>query len=227
MTLGELKTLIRQRADQENSEFISESELDSYVNASCGELFDLLVNTNEDYYTSSSGITVSDSSGILPLPTNCYKIRGVDYAIDNTRYQTVRSFEFLSRNQLNNSDSLLGNYPFHPQVRYKILGNNLMLLPASQANGTYKLWFIPYFTILSSDSSSVDSAMLPWIEYVVADCAAKLAAKEESDLRPFLAAKDGMRQRIQATATIRDQSEPHQVTRTRSRGRRGIGPFGY
>ena len=40
VTLAQLKELVRQRADQQHSEFVSDSELVSYINNSYKELYD-------------------------------------------------------------------------------------------------------------------------------------------------------------------------------------------
>ena len=54
MTLAELREASRQRADQENSQFISDSELNSYINQSYFELYDILVQSyGDDYYVAN------------------------------------------------------------------------------------------------------------------------------------------------------------------------------
>ena len=58
VSLTELRTLTRQRADMENSQFVTDTELTRYLNNSWGELYNLIVeNFNEDYYTTSSTIS--------------------------------------------------------------------------------------------------------------------------------------------------------------------------
>ena len=64
VALSDLRTLVRQRADQENSQFVTDEELRQYINRGYAGLYDMLVtNANsEDYFLNSSTVTlVSDS----------------------------------------------------------------------------------------------------------------------------------------------------------------------
>ena len=49
-TLATLRNRVRQRADMENNNFVSDSEVNQYINSSYAELYDLLVAKFEDYY---------------------------------------------------------------------------------------------------------------------------------------------------------------------------------
>jgi len=51
ITLSQLRTRCKQQADMENSTFISDTELNNYINESIEELRDILIkNFGEDYY---------------------------------------------------------------------------------------------------------------------------------------------------------------------------------
>ena len=51
MTLAQLRTAARQEADMVNSQFVSDSEFNTYINQSCFELYDLLIQKfGDDYY---------------------------------------------------------------------------------------------------------------------------------------------------------------------------------
>jgi hypothetical protein len=80
VALSDLRTLVRQRADQENSQFVTDEELRQYINRGYAELYDLLVTnaTSEDYFLNSSTVTLVSGTQTYDLPADFYKLRGVD-----------------------------------------------------------------------------------------------------------------------------------------------------
>ncbi len=73
-TLLELRNRSRQRADMVNSRFITDAELNYFINASFGELYDLLVNSRgENYYVSSYNFTTTINQDTYPLPADFFK----------------------------------------------------------------------------------------------------------------------------------------------------------
>lgn len=66
MTLAELRTEVRRRSDMENSQFVKDAELTTYINQSYVELYDLLIARFEDYFVtdfSDKSLVVSTLSG--------------------------------------------------------------------------------------------------------------------------------------------------------------------
>ena len=58
VALSTLRTLSRQRADMENSQFITDTEMLRYINRGYAELYDLLVTAanSEDYFLKDSTV---------------------------------------------------------------------------------------------------------------------------------------------------------------------------
>jgi len=205
LTLAQIRTQARQRADMEGSQFVTDSELTNYVNASAAELYDLLVSRFEDYYIDDTVLTVANGADTLTLPTDFYKLKGVDWAVGDGTYETVRSFQFVQRNET--FDPGLGTLP---RMRYRVLGSTLKFSPIEYAAGTYRLWYIPRFTALVDDTDTFDG-INGWTEYVVVDCAIKMLNKEESDSRAFVEQKQKLLDRIEAMAVGRDSGEPQTI----------------
>lgn len=223
VSLATLRTRSRQRADMENSRFISESELTTYINASYFELYDLLVATYEDYYTIPYAFTVASDSA--PLPTDFYKLRGVDKQIDdNDTWQTITKFNFQQRNI---NDQLVRKLFPQPVVQYRITGNTLYFIPLQNAAGPYRLWYIPMATPMVADSDVIQGVN-GWEEYVVIDAAIKMLGKEESSTTDLVREKNAMRKRIQDMAPDRDTGQPEQITIMADAFYDGIGGYsGY
>ena len=72
VSLSDLRTLVRQRADQENSQFVTDQELRQYINRSYCELYDLLIpNANsEDYFLNDSTVTLVSGTQTYDLPAD-------------------------------------------------------------------------------------------------------------------------------------------------------------
>lgn len=133
-------TQTRQRSDMEFSKFIGDSELKSYINASWKELYDILTSRFENYYSTQYDVTVSDQTGFT-IPDDFYKLMGVDLYIANGNYVTLNKWNFNERNAVNNAN-IIPLYWYSNQVLYRLMGNRVLLLPKSNANGQYRLWYI-------------------------------------------------------------------------------------
>lgn len=208
VTLAQLKTRARQRADMENSGFIQNSELVSYINASVAELYDLLVSKyGEDYFVASPfSITTTANVDQYALPTDMYKLLGVDLQLDTSNnWVSLKRFEFAERNI-----PQIWDIKFVDFIRYRLFGGNLKLSPVPQANQKLRLWYIPLPTALVADSDTLDG-FNGYDEYVVVDVAIKMLNKEESDPSALMAEKAALKLRIEQMAEGRDAGQPAKV----------------
>lgn len=143
ITLSSLREQVRQRADMQNSNFISDTELDGYINSSYKELYDIVVSRFEDYYTTSSLFTIS-AGNTEALPDDFYKVRGVDYNYGGSFYE-LRKWNFNDRNILDRPYNILSSR-YIDYRRYRLIGNNVQIVPEDKATGDYRLWYIPFAT---------------------------------------------------------------------------------
>lgn len=240
MTLLELRTAIRQRADMVNSSgvytnsFITDSELNSYVNQSYFELYDLLVTVYENYYMAPPLVFQTDGvSQLYPLPDGTlysaapalYKLMGVDLGLANAgnAWVTLKRFEFISRNRYV-FPQLTSTYLGCFNLRYDVVGNSLMFTPTPSGGQFIKLWYIPRLTTLVADGDLADG-ISGWTEYIICDGAIKCGQKEETDVSVLSAQKMALINRINASAMNRDVGQPAQISDTRTRAEQW-GDFG-
>lgn len=209
-TLSSLRTRVRDRADMKNSNFVEDSELNQYINSSYQELYDILVSSFEDYYTLPVvPFTIASGSNYYDLPSDFYKLRGVDSSLDGSNFYTMQPFDFANRNNFTQGLGVLTNGNYRKQ--YRVVGSRLYFTPEDDASGDYRMWYIPSTTVLSADSSTLDG-INGWEEYIVVDAARKCLAKEESDTRMLIAEKEALRQRIINMAARRDAGMPKSIT---------------
>jgi hypothetical protein len=218
LTLAQLRTAVRQRADMENldqnydNSFIKDDELNSYINQSYFELYDLLVQKyGDNYYVASPySFTTNGSSQFYDLPSDFYKLLGVDLALSNTldSFITIKPFNFIDRNRyaVPNFQSFYGI----TNLRYKLNGNQLWLTPIASNNQTIRVWYVPRLTTLVDDTDTADG-ISGWTEYIITDCVIKCLQKEESDPSVAMAQKQALIQRIEAAAENRDAGSPATV----------------
>jgi hypothetical protein len=212
ITLEDLMTRCRERADMVDSEFIEDDELITYINASYTELYDILVSKFEDYYTLPPDDFTISSGNTYDLPSDFYKLRGIDKSLGGSSYMNLRKFNFNERNQ----DSTYRTIRRVPTVSYRIVGDKVYFEPAAQATGDYRLWYIPAVTLLVDESDTVNGVN-GWEEYIVIDTAIKMLSKEESSTSHLETAKESMLRRIDSMAMNRDSDQPERITDNRAR----------
>jgi hypothetical protein len=222
-----LRTQARERADRVNSNFVTTAELNGYINQSYFELYDLLVNSFEDYFLAAhtfitnSAISYTLPNGVITdvdgttVSRPLYKLLGVDLGLSNgtNGYITLRKFDFISRNQ-NVYQNLTAQANGLTDIRYRVMGSVIQFTP-SPASGQYiRLQYVPRMTRLLKDTDMADGVS-GWTEYIVVDAAIKILIKEESDVSALMAVKQGLIDRIQAAAQNRDAGAPDTISNTR------------
>jgi hypothetical protein len=233
MRLSDLRIAVRQRSDMVNSQFITDDELNSYINQSGFELYDILVQKYGDDYNVAPPVTffTNGTSQFYPLPDGVltfmnaagnnfvppalYKFLGLDLGLSNTldSFVTIRPFNFSERNRyaVPNFQSFYGV----TNLRYRLNGSNLYLTPIPSQGQRLQLWYIPRFNQLVNDTDTIDG-ISGWTEYVIIDAAIKCLQKEESDTNVLMNQKQMMLNRIEAAAENRDAGNPATVGDTQS-----------
>lgn len=219
MTLGALMLAVRQRADMVpngytaaltgDGFFVTEPELISYINQSLFELYDLMISCfGANYFVKAppGTITADGTNDQFALPSDFYKLLGVDLRLSSGKYVALDSFEFKERNRLafTNARSLYG------QMRYRLNGSSLWLTPRPAGGQVFQVWYVPSMTPLAALADTTDGVS-GWTEYIITDAAIKCLQKEESDTRVLMAQKQALVTRIQAMADSRDIGSPHKV----------------
>jgi hypothetical protein len=246
MTLGEIRLLAQQEADRVNSQFVTKAEWNNYINQSYYELYDMLITVFEDYYVEQpvffqttgnvnqyalpNGVnTFLDSSNATITPRALYKLYGVDLGLTGSTnaWVTIKKFDMIQRNRYvfpQVTSTYLGVF----NLRYRVIGDNIMFIPTPSAGQYIRLWYYPKLKTLLADYDSMDG-ISGWTEYVITDAAIKALTKEESDTTALMAKKQALIDRIQSSATNRDVGQPDTISPTRSQADRwgGYGGTGF
>jgi hypothetical protein len=210
-TLTDLIAEARQRANMENTQFVTDAEITARINAALGELYDLIIQADESYYqkqaaftltsapptgTSSATIPGTSTTNQITLPTDFYRMYGLDVTGAPSPI-AVRKFNFAERN-------------IQAFLAYTLLGSLLEVNPYQRAGNTYTLFYVPLPIYLASGSDALDSIMNPWWEYIAVAAAIDMLAKEESDVSALAGKKAQIAERVSAMAGGR-ADEPDQI----------------
>lgn len=220
VTLQQLMDRSRQRADQVNSGFVTDSELINWINVYKREYEDLLVRTfGADYSATSATFSATANTENYNLSAltggTFYKLQGLDVADSSspTGWRDVRPFNFHDRNRVSSSNIILPTQSTG-QVRYRVWGPNLALRPVPTGTMTMKLWWVPQTVALSATTDSFDDVN-GWSELIVVDAAIAMKDKEESDTSVLQNDRQRLVQRITSMAPNRDAGEPMTIADVR------------
>lgn len=229
LSLGQLRLMSQQRADRVGSNFVTMPEWNSYINQSYFELYDLLVDAYEDYFvTAPTTITIDSTTGQATLPTDFYKLMGVDLSLGGTSgngFVTLKKFDFIARNRYvypNIQSTYLGIF----NLRYRLVGNTLMFIPNPSSNQSVRIWYIPKLTQLLQDTD-IAQGVSGWTEYVIVDAAIKALQKEESDVSVLMAQKMALIKRIEESSMNRDAGQPDTISDIKTQAERWGGYGGF
>ena len=185
-TLLQLRDRCKEESDNVGQSFLSDPEWTKLINASASDLYGQIVQCfGNDYFTQAptTGFTIT-TDGInqyFALPTDIFKLLGVDLRVSSPNYWvTLKPFALAERNKF----SLMNN-----------------LIP--MAGQTLRLLYVPRMTPLVADADTMDGVN-GWEEFVVIDACIKALAKEESDVSVFMARRQAMEARLQSEIENRD-----------------------
>ena len=216
VTLTELLSRVRTRADMVGSDFVTDTELTYWINESIRSLYDMLVKAyGEDYFISSKSFnTVSGQSEYAldasPVSiSDFYKLKGVDVVFSTDDVRTLRRFTFRDRNRY--SPQATWTSGGAKAIVYRLQGGKLWLLPAPVGVYAVKVWYVPAFTALATGASTFDG-INGWEKWVVAEVARKALMKEESDVSELNQELGAYKVEIEAMIAVRDVGEEEKAT---------------
>lgn len=214
ITVAQIRVRSDQKANMENSNFVSQSEQLSYINEAYFNYYDLIVDSFQDYNVSdplSFSLAAGESS--FDLPADFYKLSGVDRETgasgsnNDENYYPLRNYPWRSRNRFQASFSRYGLYP---RVGYRLIGSKLTFVPNEQAEGNYRLWYVPLAQELVNDTDTIERYN-GFEQLIVIDTAIKMLNKEESDTGPLMIERERQIQRMKRMLIDRDISDGDRI----------------
>jgi hypothetical protein len=218
-TLLQLRNAIYQQVNMSGSTgpaaSVPPDELTRMVNASMGEFYDMLVQTNLQFNVTSSIFTMTGSQSTFDMKSlGVFKVDGVERSIDGqtteASFKNVTKFAWPMRN--------IGTYPYGnlwpaggAAIQYRwlpgVTQQILMFRPSIACSGVYRVWYYPLPPVLQADGDAGFEDTMYWDEYVVVDCAIKVRDKFGEDVSVLMARKEALKERIRTYASDMDMAE--------------------
>lgn len=248
MSLFELRLRAQQKADRVDSAFVLNSEWNFNARLALYELYDLLNTTYEDYnigppaFINTNGTTFQYAlpdgatnylggtyGGVSGTPAQrLYKLSGIDLGVNtsNNAWVTIHRFDWIDRNAYvypNSTSTIYGVY----NMRYRQMGNNLIIIPTPAGNQQLRLWYAPILPALLADTDVTTIGWSGWLSYVITRMAKYALDKEQMvDTSGLDAELNFLKTRIEQSASNRDQGQPDTISNTRRDPVYGGGGFG-
>ncbi len=244
MSLGELRLKAQQRADRVNSDFVTMTEWNSYINQSMYALYDILITAYEDYFMAPRAQILSvGGTSIYPLPNGVvsflnqagssfvaapfYKLLGVDLGLSNSNqgFVTMDKYNLIDRNAFvyaNTQSTAYGSF----NLRYRVIGTNIEFTPTPSSGQLIQLLYIPRLPQLLQDTDITTIGFSGWLEYVIIRAAILALTKEESDISSLVLQLQDIQKRIEESAVNRDAGQPDTISNTRGASGWGDGSWG-
>ena len=206
---SDLITRVRRRADQENSEFVTDDELTDYLNRGLSELWDIIVTSFQHYSVATEEYT-TPSTTAFTLPGDFYKLIGVDFTASGTSYATrVRPYEFQHRNTYQSPLLVASGLN---SIMYQLVGDEFKVIPDdSPPAGTVKLWYVPTAPQFTDVEDVVGGITPGYEDYAVTFAVIQTKAKEESDIAFEVSNLERLKLRIEQAARRRDAGETKSI----------------
>ncbi len=130
VTVTSLIARIRGDADMKASSFVSDAEILEFIQDAYEQVYEWIVQLDENFFRTSASLSVVNSS--VALPTDCHKICGVDTLV-GTQDRSLKKFAWAERNSFDSTVTSAFMY------RYCLSGSNIVFRPK---NGTFTatLW---------------------------------------------------------------------------------------
>jgi hypothetical protein len=148
-----------------------------------------------------------------------YKLAGMDLNVNTSTITPSRvsllRFDFIKRNQYvypNSTSTIYGVY----NMRYRIMGNNINIIPTPAGGQTLIAWYSPRLPGLLQDTDLTTLGVSGWLDYVIVRTAKYALDKEEgTDTSNLTQEIVFLKQRIQEASSNRDAGIPDTISETR------------
>ena len=184
--------------------FVKLPEIVEIINEGAADLHELITDAYQDYFLTSTNLSVANSDRSVLLPDDFLKLRKLFMFDGADRYElTPMNLDELAGTSTTSTVS----YP-----RYKLGGNSLHFSNGFDSARTLELWYIKRFKKITDNKETLTPEIPDGFErYIVGYAAAYILGKEESDPSIAIMAMDRAKAQIFSVVHNRDASGPSTV----------------
>lgn len=164
LTLANARAEVRDQIDF-GQNFVSDAELNGYLNRGRSILYDRLTEDNGDSVAvTETNITVTSATNSYALPADFKRVVGVYATYEGGIDDGERALRPASLNELKEVDEILDQ----SILTYRLEGGNIEFYPVPVEDATVRLRYIPDPATLASDGDTLECWTSNGLEYVIA-----------------------------------------------------------
>lgn len=223
-TLAQLRTDARRYADQVESEFCSDAEVDRYLNLGLAELWHVLVQADPDRYLGRTEIATVAGTREYALPDDFAAARTLE-KLQGSGSERAYRLEPYNISDGNVGSGLATVNGRSSGLRWAVLYQGVdgsasrLRFNGDPGSGFFRLWYVQAPVELADDADTWDG-VAAWEEFAVLWAAEQMMAKEESDPSALIRRRTELTARIRHIAGSRVIGTAPSVARVRHRRRR-------
>ncbi len=210
---------VRARAEI-RAAYISDANLLELINLGICALLDVILDENETYNLKSGTINVASGTAAHTLPADFYNLRGVEILDTDSKYKTLRPFDWGARSRDMEPTGFT-----RTMLQYELggiladatatpTGPTIVLHPTPDWSLTagLRVWYIPSLPnlVIAGTVNPIDLSN-GWEEFVILWAITRCLAKMQEPAELELALLGDAEKRVRARAAKRDVSAPTRI----------------
>lgn len=169
-----IRDAVRRRADQVNSDFRSDADVNDLINRTLAEVYEHIIIQQPERYLSSVTFNTVNGTASYPLTALAYKVKSIDAVFPG--YQVPRELDMFQWQDRNRYRLGVG-WNYNTPVAWRLYANNIVFAPTPTSVIPITVWYHPLPPTLTFDSDSFDG-VAGWDEAIIVGAAWKLALEE-------------------------------------------------
>lgn len=195
-TVAEMVTTVRQRADLENDEHVTDPEIIANLSAAYAELVNILISTGIPYFEKEKiYYSVGSPTRKYGLPSDYLGTLRVDY-ISSTE-EDIEIIEISPRALSRVAKTTSGR-----ALYYRVVGSDLYLYPIPPSGQQYRFTYVPNPVKLTTTTQEIDG-FAGFEEFVIVGACIRCLAKQDRNTNFMEGERTRLTKLIEATALNR------------------------
>lgn len=195
--LATIRDKVRKRGDYPKSAVFTDDYVNTEIQTSWSELYELIDDVSEGYWDKIGSVTTVASQAYVALPADHWRLKAVDI-LDGTTPRPMAQVGIGDRHKFGTSTGM-------PRA-YRTTERGLELYPTPGAGYTIQIVYAP--TVPALEEAVARNYWNHWDEYVIVSTLLKLDTREERETAARITELDRAAYRIRSGATKRRQAEP-------------------
>ncbi|MEI8255942.1 MAG: hypothetical protein WCJ30_09750 [Deltaproteobacteria bacterium] len=199
-----MRSDVRLRADLVGNLFVTDAEINEYLNQGIAEFYDRLVGARGQEYVAIEQTITTTGVEAYALPANHYETIYVELDLGGPRTR-------LTSYSMHERAGIIGSTTNGTPIAFRLQNANISFLPAPTAGFTIRHWYQPASPRLVTDGDSVDGVD-GWEEYAIWRSVAYCQQKEQLDPSFAMGMVQQIGGRIDRLAPFRATNNTERVT---------------